>query len=59
MDGITYVNTGDWVESLTAVVEHEDGRLELVNWPRALAGERREAARPLVLLDGEPRRQAA
>ena len=28
-DGIHYVNTGDWVESLTAVVEHEDGTLEL------------------------------
>jgi len=34
MDGITYVNTGDWVESCTAVVEHHDGRLEILRWTR-------------------------
>lgn len=27
-----YVNTGDWVDSLTAAVEHSDGRLECVRW---------------------------
>lgn len=32
IDGLTYVNTGDWVESCTAVVEHADGRMELINW---------------------------
>ncbi|MBX9739250.1 MAG: UDP-2,3-diacylglucosamine diphosphatase [Beijerinckiaceae bacterium] len=32
MDGVLYLNTGDWVESNTAVVEHFDGRLELVYW---------------------------
>jgi UDP-2,3-diacylglucosamine pyrophosphatase LpxH len=31
--GILYVNTGDWVESCTAVVEHYDGTLELIGWP--------------------------
>ena len=31
--GILYCNDGDWVESRTAVVEHIDGRLELVHWP--------------------------
>ncbi|HQN13136.1 MAG TPA: UDP-2,3-diacylglucosamine diphosphatase [Quisquiliibacterium sp.] len=30
--GITYVNCGDWVDSCTAIVEHLDGRLELVQW---------------------------
>jgi len=30
--GIEYINTGDWVESLTAVVEHDDGRLELKHY---------------------------
>ncbi|MBK7900447.1 MAG: UDP-2,3-diacylglucosamine diphosphatase [Azonexus sp.] len=30
--GLTYVNCGDWVDSCTAVVEHFDGRLELVHW---------------------------
>ena len=29
-DGFVYVNTGDFVENCTAVVEHEDGRLELL-----------------------------
>ncbi len=32
IDGILYANDGDWVESLTALVEHADGRLELVDW---------------------------
>ena len=31
--GVHYVNTGDWVESCTAVVEHPDGRLDLLRWP--------------------------
>ncbi len=29
---ITYVNTGDWVESCTAVLEHHDGSLEICHW---------------------------
>lgn len=29
---LDYVNTGDWVESCTAVVEHADGSLELIDW---------------------------
>lgn len=32
MNDITYLNTGDWVESLTAIVEHHDGKLELIHW---------------------------
>lgn len=27
-----YINTGDWVESCTALVEYHDGRLELLRW---------------------------
>ncbi len=34
VDGLTYVNCGDWVDSCTAIVEHLDGRLELVAWRR-------------------------
>lgn len=30
--GVTYVNCGDWVDSCTAIVEHFDGRLELIEW---------------------------
>jgi UDP-2,3-diacylglucosamine pyrophosphatase LpxH len=32
VDGILYLNGGDWVESCTALVEHHDGRLELIDW---------------------------
>jgi UDP-2,3-diacylglucosamine pyrophosphatase LpxH len=32
VEGLTYVNCGDWVDSCTAIVEHEDGRLEMVEW---------------------------
>lgn len=32
VDGILYANDGDWVESCTALVEHMDGRLEIVHW---------------------------
>jgi UDP-2,3-diacylglucosamine pyrophosphatase LpxH/glycosyltransferase involved in cell wall biosynthesis len=28
---VHYLNSGDWVESLTAIIEHNDGRMELVN----------------------------
>jgi len=35
--GITYVNCGDWVDSCTAIVEHLDGTLELVQWTTARA----------------------
>ena len=29
---IHYLNSGDWVESLTAIVEHYDGRFELIDF---------------------------
>ena len=31
IDGVLYCNDGDWVESLTALVEHFDGRLEIID----------------------------
>lgn len=37
-----YANCGDWVENCTALVEHADGRLEIVRWTGAL----RRAGRP-------------
>jgi UDP-2,3-diacylglucosamine pyrophosphatase LpxH len=30
--GVAYINDGDWVESCTALVEHADGRLEILEW---------------------------
>jgi len=32
INGILYCNDGDWVESLTALVEYDDGRLEILDW---------------------------
>jgi UDP-2,3-diacylglucosamine pyrophosphatase LpxH len=39
MNGLTYVNCGDWVDSCTGIVEHLDGRLELVSWISATVAE--------------------
>ena len=36
IDGIIYANDGDWVESLSALVEHHDGRLELIEWQKLM-----------------------
>lgn len=32
INGVLYCNDGDWVESRTALVEHFDGQLEIVQW---------------------------
>ena len=37
IDGITYLNTGDWVESCTAIVENYDGSMEIIRWADAVA----------------------
>ena len=45
VDGVCYVNCGDWVDSCTAIIEHENGRLELLEW-------RQQAAKaPVVLVE--------
>jgi UDP-2,3-diacylglucosamine pyrophosphatase LpxH len=35
LGGVLYCNDGDWVESCTALVEHFDGRLAIVQWADA------------------------
>jgi len=59
IDTTLYVNTGDFVESCSAVVEHADGRLEIVYW-------RTTAAERVIAIPGEklqslpsPRAEAA
>jgi hypothetical protein len=32
IEGVLYCNDGDWVESLSAMVEHSDGRLEILTF---------------------------
>ena len=34
INGVAYMNDGDWVESCTALVEHHDGRWEIVTWTK-------------------------
>ena len=54
IEGITYVNCGDFIESCTAVAEHMDGRLEIIRWqvpggiivPAPAQSERAVAVRP-------------
>ena len=34
INGVIYMNDGDWVESCTALVEHWDGHWEIVTWTK-------------------------
>jgi UDP-2,3-diacylglucosamine pyrophosphatase LpxH len=34
---VTYYNDGDWVEGCTALVEHFDGRMEILHWADEIA----------------------
>ena len=36
-EGLTYYNDGDWVEGCTALVEHFDGRMEILHWADEVA----------------------
>ncbi len=47
--GLRYVNCGDWVDSCTAIVEHHDGRLELIQWHEALSSAEATDEPPLAL----------
>jgi len=42
--GVRYINCGDWVESCTAIVEHPDGRFEIVTWTEAMGADMLPAA---------------
>ena len=39
IDGILYCNDGDWVESLTALVELQNGQLRILHWPDMVASD--------------------
>jgi UDP-2,3-diacylglucosamine pyrophosphatase LpxH len=43
--GTRYINTGDWVESCTAVAENADGQFELITWKDKVAAPKRRRAR--------------
>ncbi|MBV8653426.1 MAG: UDP-2,3-diacylglucosamine diphosphatase [Alphaproteobacteria bacterium] len=44
---VLYCNDGDWVESCTALVEHMDGRLEVINWVELRALDPLHPQRPI------------
>jgi len=46
INGTLYCNDGDWVESRTALVEHMDGRLELVYWDDVLSAKTQNSGAP-------------
>jgi UDP-2,3-diacylglucosamine pyrophosphatase LpxH len=45
IDGILYCNDGDWVESLTALVETFEGELRIVYWTVMRAPEAQASTR--------------
>jgi UDP-2,3-diacylglucosamine pyrophosphatase LpxH len=47
IDGTVYCNTGDWVESCSALVERTNGELQLLRWPHDVCLPRRSEA-PLL-----------
>jgi hypothetical protein len=32
IEGVRYINCGDWVESMTAIAEDHSGRFRLIRW---------------------------
>jgi UDP-2,3-diacylglucosamine pyrophosphatase LpxH len=48
IEGTLYCNTGDWVESCTALIEATDGELKLLRWPHAAHPRARSAGRLLA-----------
>ena len=51
IEDVEYLNCGDWVESCTALVEHEDGRIELLDGLAFLA--ERDAAKAIADNSGD------
>lgn len=58
LEDIHYLNSGDWVESLTAIVETMEGQLKLIDYPSFVAeleaASHMETESTLVPLEDEP-----
>lgn len=50
VNGVLYCNDGDWMETCTALVEHHDGRLQVLYWLTAEQATANFAARPALKL---------
>ncbi len=59
--GIEYVNTGDWVESCTAIAERHDGSFELIQWTgqAEIVTEAERLSQLIKQSDDHPRTEAA
>ncbi|MCE7027384.1 UDP-2,3-diacylglucosamine diphosphatase [Jiella avicenniae] len=52
---VGYINTGDWVESCTAVAERHDGSFELIRWSEVVrARAHAKAAQPRIVSEQRP-----
>lgn len=51
--GVVYMNDGDWVESCTALVEHPDGRFEILEWAKLRSWSMIRDARAVTEAEGE------
>ncbi len=58
IDGVHYLNSGDWVESSTAIVEHDDGRLEVIHWHASRSGTIGPPTVPVTISVARPERDA-
>ena len=54
IEGLLYCNDGDWVESLTALVETFDGELKIIHWPHILEGSEELVFEPIVISTHAP-----
>jgi hypothetical protein len=45
---VHYLNTGDWVESCTAIGENSDGAFELIRWHEVVKAREQETAAQLA-----------
>jgi len=58
IDGVEYKNSGDWIESCTALAEHGDGSFELLHWSEKHVSLMREATCE-TLCESQPTHKAA
>ncbi|RKF19085.1 UDP-2,3-diacylglucosamine diphosphatase [Altericroceibacterium spongiae] len=56
-NGIEYYNDGDWVEGCNALVEHFDGRMEILHWADEVI--KRAADREVAEVNAESTRKSA
>lgn len=42
IEGVHYINCGDWIENCTAIGETDSGDLELIYWPATMSDSRRD-----------------